>query len=465
MQPMFTRPETPFRPADQVLAVSELVRHARQLLEGAFPLGWVSGEVANLTRAASGHVYFTLRDSAAQVRCVMYRSRAQLIPFRLQEGQRVEVRALTTLYEARGEFQLQVEGLRQAGRGGLFEAFLMLKERLAAEGLFDETRKRALPARPRGLGIVTSTAGAALHDVRVALQRRAPHLPIVIYPSPVQGADAGARLATAVATASRRATADAIDLLLVCRGGGSLEDLWAFNDEGLVRAIAACRIPVISGIGHETDFTLADFVADLRAATPTAAAELASESLLAAEQTLADHGAQLHRLIGRHIDRNWERLDRGRLRLRHPRERLAHQRERLERLVARLQRASAVRRATLQARTTVLSQRLARAAPNPAGLRAERLRQQQQLGASLRRQLAGRRSALEALGAQLGQLNPQAVLARGYAIVRDNVGHVVRGGRDLTPGEQIDVETANAHITARIETLQAKGSNPEPMAD
>ncbi len=447
------------------MAVSEFVRHARRVLEGAFPLGWISGEVANLTRAASGHLYFTLRDSAAQVRCVMYRSRAQLLPFRLAEGQQVDVRALTTLYEPRGEFQLQVEGIRQAGRGGLFEAFLLLKERLAAEGLFDEARKRPLPPLPRGIGIVTSTAGAALHDVLVALGRRAPHLPVVIYPSPVQGTDAGGRLATAVAEAGARAATDGIDLLLVCRGGGSLEDLWAFNDEQLVRVIAASPIPVVCGIGHETDFTLADFAADLRAATPTAAAELASAGLVQAAQRLDRHREALRRLALRRVDGAFESLDRMRLRLRHPRERLARQRERLAALAPRLERTATLRVERLTARCDTLGHRLTHALPDIATEQQTLARLRQALSANLERRLATQRLQLDALRAQLGQLNPDAVLARGFAIVRDMQGRVVRDAAGLAPGDRIDVQTRDAHIAARVETLSAKGSKAEPLPD
>lgn len=459
------RPDAPFRPGDEAVAVSEFVRHARRVLEGAFRLGWISGEVANLTRATSGHLYFTLRDSAAQVRCVMYRSRAQLLPFRLAEGQRIDVRALTTLYEPRGEFQLQVEGIRQAGRGGLFEAFLRLKDRLAAEGLFDETRKRPLPSLPRGIGIVTSTAGAALHDVLVALGRRARHLPVVIYPSPVQGADAGERLAAAVAEAGARAAADGIDLLLVCRGGGSLEDLWAFNDEQLVRVIAASPIPVVSGIGHETDFTLADFAADLRAATPTAAAELASAGLVHAAQRLERHRESLRRIALRRVDSAFESLDRMRLRLRHPRERLARQRDRLAALAPRLERAAALRVERLSARCDALGQRLTHALPDLAAEQQTLARLRQTLSTNLERRLATQRLQLEALRAQLGQLNPDAVLARGFAIVRDTRGRVVRDATGLAPGDRIDVQTRDTHIAARVETLSVKGSNAEPLPD
>ncbi len=263
-----------------VIAVSALNRMAREALEAALPLLWVGGEISNLTRASSGHVYFTLKDASAQVRCAMWRNRAQLLAFRPENGMRVEARALVTLYEARGDYQLNVEALRPAGIGNLFEAFNRLKARLAAEGLFDPDQRRPLPRFPRAVGIVTSLQAAALRDVLVTLRRRAPHLPVVLYPAPVQGADAAARLVAAVRDAGRRAPQDGIDLLLLVRGGGSIEDLWSFNDEALARALRACPLPVVCGVGHETDFTIADFAADLRAPTPTGAAEIASAGWL-----------------------------------------------------------------------------------------------------------------------------------------------------------------------------------------
>ena len=282
-------------PGVAVLSVSDLNRLARETLEARFPLLWVAGEVSNLTRAPSGHLYFTLKDEAAQVRCTMWRNRAHLLPFQLAHGMRVEARALVTLYEARGDYQLNVETLRRAGQGNLAEAFQRLKEKLAAEGLFDPGRKRPLPAYPRGIGLVTSPQAAALHDVLVCLRRRAPHLPVVLYPAPVQGDSAAPRLMEALRQAGARAGQDGIDLLLLVRGGGSLEDLWAFNDEALARAIAACPLPVVAGVGHETDFTIADFVADLRAATPTAAAELATAGFHAAARALPGLPAGLQR--------------------------------------------------------------------------------------------------------------------------------------------------------------------------
>ena len=264
-----------------VIPVSLLNRMARERLESAFPLCWVAGEISNLTYAASGHVYFTLKDAQAQVRCVMYRNRAQLLGWRLANGQRIEARVLVTLYEARGDFQLNVENARQAGTGNLYEEFLRRKARLDAEGLFAPEHKRDLPAFPRRIGLITSPQAAALRDVLTTLRRRAPQVGVVLYPTPVQGAGAAREIVAALRMAGERKECD---LLILCRGGGSLEDLWEFNDEALARAIRACPLPVISGVGHETDFTLADFAADCRAPTPTAAAELAAP----ARDTLLD---------------------------------------------------------------------------------------------------------------------------------------------------------------------------------
>lgn len=433
------------------LPVSEFVRQARRALERAFPLMWISGEIANLTRAASGHFYFTLRDEVAQVRCVMYRSRAQLLPFRLMEGQRVEARALTTLYEARGEFQLQVENLRLGGQGSLFEAFVRLKARLEAAGLFDAARKRPLPAHPRGVGIVSSLQAAALRDVLAALARRAPHLPVVLYPSPVQGEDAGARLARAVATASARATDDGIDVLILCRGGGSLEDLWAFNDEALVRAIVASTIPVVSGVGHETDFTLSDFAADLRAATPTAAAEWVSAGSVRARETVAGLRAAVSRLAGQALERRLERLDRVRSRLIHPRDRLAAQGVQCQALVRRLALAASHRLARAQGRFTLARTRLNAARPDVAGPRAALVRAQAQVHAALGRSLAQRGQHLQTLRDTLQNLDPQAVLARGYSIVRTADGQILRSATDAPADTRLEIQPGSGHLVVRVE--------------
>src|SRR5919108_191822 len=269
----------------RILSVAELLRSVRDTLERRFPLAWVRGELSNLSRAPSGHCYFTLKDAGAQVDCVMFRSRAALLDWEPRDGMQVEVRALPTLYEPRGRFQLTVEGMRRAGLGPLYERFLRLKERLGAEGLFDERLKRELPSFPKAIGIVTSLAAAALRDVLTTLARRNPALEVVVYPVPVQGEGAAERIAAMLARANRRAECD---VLLLVRGGGSIEDLWQFNEEAVARAIRASRIPGVVGVGHETDFTIADFAADRRAPTPTAAAELVSPSRLQLAALLGD---------------------------------------------------------------------------------------------------------------------------------------------------------------------------------
>ncbi len=450
-------PANPFLPANgaatpaaQVVSVSELNRMARELLESALPLMWVGGEISNLVRAASGHVYFTLKDASAQVRCAMWRNRAQLLAFRPENGMRVEARALVTLYEARGDYQLSVEALRPAGIGSLFEAFNRLKAKLAAEGLFDEEGRRALPRYPRALGIVTSPQAAALRDVLVTLRRRAPHLPVVLYPAPVQGADAPVRLLEAVRSAGRRAAEDGVDVLLLVRGGGSIEDLWAFNDEALARALRACPLPVVCGVGHETDFTIADFAADLRAPTPTGAAELASAGWYAARAELAVLEPRLRRAVERRFGELAQRLDRAALRLVHPRERLRRERDTLARLGERLRHATARRLETADLRTTRAGLRLRAAAPRPQALAARVDMLGERLARAATRLLEARSQRLEALAAHLQHLAPQAVLARGYAIARDERGRVLRNAASVPEGSAVSVQLADGRLDTRV---------------
>ena len=450
-------PANPFLPANgaatpaaQVVSVSELNRMARELLESALPLMWVGGEISNLVRAASGHVYFTLKDASAQVRCAMWRNRAQLLAFRPENGMRVEARALVTLYEARGDYQLSVEALRPAGIGSLFEAFNRLKAKLAAEGLFDEEGRRALPRYPRALGIVTSPQAAALRDVLVTLRRRAPHLPVVLYPAPVQGADAPVRLLEAVRSAGRRAAEDGVDVLLLVRGGGSIEDLWAFNDEALARALRACPLPVVCGVGHETDFTIADFAADLRAPTPTGAAELASAGWYAARAELAVLEPRLRRAVERRFGELAQRLDRAALRLVHPRERLRRERDTLARLGERLRHATARRLEAADLRTTRAGLRLRAAAPRPQALAARVDMLGERLARAATRLLEARSQRLEALAAHLQHLAPQAVLARGYAIARDERGRVLRNAASVPEGSAVSVQLADGRLDTRV---------------
>lgn len=433
--------------APSILTVSELNRLARSAIEQRLPLLWVTGEVSNLTRAPSGHVYFSLKDNAAQVRCVMFRSRAQSLPWRLENGQQVEAQVLASLYEPRGEFQLNVETLRRAGLGKLYEAFVQLRDKLAGEGLFDSSGKRTLPRFPNCIGVVTSPQAAALHDILIALARRAPHVPVIVYPTLVQGDSAPAQIAAALAAAGER---DECDVLLVGRGGGSLEDLWAFNSEAVARAIRACPIPVVAGIGHETDLTIADMAADLRAATPTAAAELASAGWHAAAEEIAALGLALRQTMRQRLERRMQAVDLLAHRLIHPAERVARARQRLSLLATRL---AALAGGSLHRRSAILAAtqlRLSRLRPTTDAARGRLMHADQRLRQAARTRIAERRARLEALQAGLAALSPEATLARGYSIVRDSAGHVVRDATTLTRDDAISMRFAKGMAEAVV---------------
>ncbi|MDR2452134.1 MAG: exodeoxyribonuclease VII large subunit [Candidatus Accumulibacter sp.] len=438
-----------FSPPAPVWSVSQLNRLARERLESAFPLCWVAGEVSNLSTAASGHVYFSLKDDSAQARCVMFRNRAQLLGWRLSNGQRIEARVLVTLYEARGDFQLNVDSARQAGIGNLFDQFARLKEKLEREGLFANELKRPLPAFPRRLGVVTSLQAAALRDVLSTLGRRAPYLEVVIYPTLVQGEEAPAQIAAALKTASRRNECDA---LVLCRGGGSLEDLWAFNDEAVARAVRACRIPVVTGIGHETDFTIADFAADRRAAPPTAAAELVAPERDALCARLSGLRQALAGRWARRLEACGQRLDLLASRLLHPGQRLDQQRLRLDALWRRL--AAALRQAAAreQARLAQIGERLRRAHPDIQARRARLEKLGDRMRGAWIKDHNRRTAALSRLAAGLSHLDPRGVLARGYTIVRDAEGRIVRDAATLEPNQAVTVSfhagRADAVITS-----------------
>jgi exodeoxyribonuclease VII large subunit len=402
----------------------------RALLENQFEALWVSGELSNVKRAASGHWYFCLKDPNAQIECAMFRTRAQFLDFRPEDGVRVEVRARVTLYEPRGNYQLVVEEIRKAGLGALYEAFEKRKAKLEAEGLFESARKRPLPAFPRAIGIVTSPAAAALRDVLATLARRAPMLPVVLYPAQVQGEGAAAQVARAIALANARAECD---VLIVCRGGGSLEDLWAFNEEAVARAIFASRLPVVSGVGHETDFSIADFVADLRAATPTAAAAAASPDRAALVEQLAGVRRRLARDLRRKLENAGQRLDVAARRLLTPAQRVEHDRERLAQYARRLRRAM----------------------PDAAAGRREVERAARRLaGAATRAAVEGARR-ITSLRASLAHLDPTRVLGRGYSIVRGPDGHVVRSGAALARGDAIEVRFGEGGAKATVD--EARG--------
>lgn len=431
----------------EILTVAQLNQAVGQLLEQNVPLIWVRGEVSNFTQAASGHWYFTLKDSRAAVRAVMFRSRAGAVGFVPRPGDQVEVRARVSLYEARGDFQLQAEGMRRAGMGNLYEAFLRLKAQLAGEGLFDAERKRAPLRLPRAIGVVTSLHAAALRDVLSALARRAPQVPVIVYPAPVQGTDSAARLAAQVAAANARGE---VDTLLLVRGGGSIEDLWSFNDEQLARQVAASRIPVISGVGHETDFTITDFVADVRAPTPTAAAELACAPRTELLRVLDQAARALGRAQRRRLDQAVQRLDRISAQLVSPAQRLARQGERLAALRHRLASAGRAPQGRRAARLALLAQSLAHRAPDAARARERVLGLAERLARAQARLLESRVAKLAAAGGQLRAFDPQNTLARGYAIVRDPGGAIVRDAAQLAAGQRLALAFARGQAWADV---------------
>lgn len=434
-----------------VLTVSALNQTVARMLERNFPLTWVAGEISNFTRAASGHWYFTLKDDGAQVRAVMFRGRAQHAGFTPREGDRVEVRALVTLYAPRGDYQLNVEAIRRAGVGNLYEAFLRLKEKLTAEGLFDPQRKRPLTLFARTVGIVTSPQAAALRDILTTLRRRAPHVRVILYPTPVQGEGAAQKIAQAIATASTRAECD---VLLVCRGGGSIEDLWSFNEEVVARAISACTMPVIAGVGHETDFTIADFAADLRAPTPTAAAEMAAAPRADWLATLEAHSDDLTRAFKRQLADTAQTLDWLSRRLVSPSAYIAHERLKLHGLQTRL--AHATRTPLNRARFSLahLHTRLTAQLPDSSHQRARLDNLARRLGACMTTQSRQRKQALAAMASQLELLNPQRTLERGYAMVVDNKGRIVRTPKDLHPHETVTVRLAKGSADVGIASVQ-----------
>ncbi len=430
-----------------VLTVSELNYSAKILLEQTLPLLWVKGEISNLKRYQSGHWYFSLKDASAQVRCVIFRHKNQYLDWQPKDGLQVEVRARVTLYESRGDFQLNVETIRRAGLGELFEAYEQLKSRLEKAGLFAPERKKPLPIFPKQIGIITSPATAALHDILSTLQRRMPALPVIIYPTPVQGEGAAEKIAECIHTASKHADCD---VLILCRGGGSIEDLWAFNEEIVAQAIAACTIPIISGIGHETDFTIADFVADKRAPTPTGAAQLAcldSKELLHRLNTL---GNRMQRVIMHYMERHMQNIDLLAHRLLHPGERIHNQHTHVRQLHERLVNAWLRQTEKTHWHLCELNQCISAASPSISRL----VEQQHEWALRLHRAISHRIQTLEMnqqhQQAQLTHLNPQSVLARGYSITYTAQGTMINESNQINVGDDIQVKFAKGWCDANV---------------
>lgn len=436
-----------------MLTVSALNQSVSRMLERTFPLIWVKGEISNFTRAASGHWYFNLKDDGAQVRSVMFKGRAQYAGFMPREGDKVEVRALVTLYAPRGDYQLNVEAIRRAGVGDLYAAFLQLKEKLEREGLFDPATKRRLPVFPRRIGIVTSPQAAALRDMLTTLRRRAPHVEIVLYPTPVQGEGSAQKIATAIETASARGECD---VLLVGRGGGSIEDLWSFNEEVVARAIAGCAMPVVSCVGHETDFTIADFAADLRAPTPTAAAELAAiarEDWLA---TIESHADDLTRAVRRRITEQAQTVDWLSRRLISPVAYIRHERVKLLALQTRLSHATRAPLVKTRHHLQQLSTRLAHQLPDTTHARRDAVDLTRRLNTAFTARLQTQRQLLGSLNAKLELLNPQRTLERGYAIVTDKHGKALHSPAELSARSEVTIRLAQGSAEVGIASVQPR---------
>ena len=440
------------QPNREIYSISELNSEARALLEKRFPLVWVEGEISNLARPASGHIYFSLKDEAAQVRCAMFKMRNRLVNFQPKNGQQILARVRISLYEARGEFQLIVEHMEETGDGALRRQFEQLKNKLYEKGLFDEANKQALPVLPTQLGIITSPTGAAIRDILSVLKRRFPSIPVLIYPVPVQGADAPQAIVEAIQSAAQRQDCD---LLILARGGGSLEDLWAFNDETVALAINACTIPVVTGIGHEIDFTIADFVADSRAPTPSAAAELISPDRTELMETFYSWQKRLLRTWQAYQQQQNQILDWLRRQLKHPGQRLYEHAQRLDELEQRLEQAHEHSVRHLHSRLDTLQARLRGLSP---GQRLQRIQiSLDKLNHANQQAILNK---LELSNHQLGNVSraldtvsPLATLGRGYAIVQNQAGQVVRKANDVAVNDSIKARLGSGQLDCKIEAI------------
>ncbi|MBZ9559477.1 MULTISPECIES: exodeoxyribonuclease VII large subunit [unclassified Modicisalibacter] len=436
---------------DAALSVSELNRRARQMLERGFGECWVEGEISSLARPASGHVYFTLKDDRAQVKCALFRNRARFTPA-LNNGDQVRLRGKVSLFEPRGDYQLIVEAVQPAGQGALLAAFERLKRQLAGEGVF--ANQRPLPYPPRHLAVISSPTGAAIRDVLAVLAARWPALPVTLLPVAVQGREAAPAIIRAIAIANRLAESpgSGFDAILVTRGGGSLEDLWAFNDEHLARAIFHSRLPVMAAVGHEVDVTLADFAADVRAPTPSAAAEQLVPDQRDRRRRLSELRQRLANAQQGRLEAEAQRLDHLRARLRHPGERLAQQRQRLDQLEGRLHRALEQRLTGERRHLDHLRSRLAGLDPGRHLTQARRRLDalDERLHAAMPRQIEQRRANLAALVRELQAVSPLAVLGRGYAILENADGTVIKRAGDTRPGETLKARLGEGRLSVEV---------------
>lgn len=439
-----------------IYSVSRLNSEIRYLLEGSFPLLWLEGEISNLATPRSGHAYFSLKDAHAQVRCALFRGKRQLLRFQPEDGDQVLVRARISLYEARGEFQLIIEHMEPSGEGALQRAFEELKNKLSREGLFDTDRKQALPAYPKKIGVITSPTGAALRDILHVLKRRAPGLPIVVYPAAVQGEQAPSELTRALQFAEQRAECD---VLILARGGGSLEDLAAFNDEALARTVAKTTIPVISAVGHEVDFSITDFVADLRAPTPSAAAELATPDLSRFDETLEKQLLRLRRSLRHRMEVTNSQLHllRQKLQLLHPAGRLRQQQQQLDDLDSQLVKEINDQLKHRQQAINYLSIRLRNLAPKKKiqTLRTQCQQIQRQLQQTARIQLEQKQARVGALARELNAISPLQTLVRGYSITQlAEDGTIIRSAESVQPGQKIETQLHEGVIISTVDSTR-----------
>lgn len=433
----------------EVLSVSQLNSRARLLLEDVFAQVWVEGEISNLARPASGHVYFTLKDKNAQVRCALFRQNALRVRQALRDGLAVKVRGKVSLFEGRGDYQLILDSLEPAGDGALRLAFEALKEKLSAEGLFAADNKRALPAHPQRIGIVSSPTGAVIRDIISVFARRAPHVELTLVPTAVQGREATAQIVRALQLADR----GSFDALILARGGGSLEDLWCFNEEAVARAVAACQTPIISAVGHETDVSIADFVADVRAPTPSAAAELLAPSSADIRQRLEGLRQRLLLRMRERLQRERANLDGLTRRLRHPGERLQQQAQRVDDLEQRLLRAIDRRLCAGQERLARLDTRLGAQHPGRAlAMLRQRLEHlSARMPRAMQERLTSRRQQLQGLAQTLNAISPLATLSRGYSILIDEHGQAIRAASQTQPGQRLKARLGEGELQVRVE--------------
>ncbi|HLV77503.1 MAG TPA: exodeoxyribonuclease VII large subunit [Marinobacter sp.] len=438
----------------RALSVSELTHQARHLLETSFMQVWVEGEISGFSRPSSGHWYFSLKDGKSQVRCAMFRGANQRIRTLPREGDQIRIRGKVTLYESRGDFQIVVEHLEPAGLGPLQQAFEALKISLQAEGLFDPARKQPIPATPRHIGVITSPTGAAIHDILTVLARRCPAIPVTLYPTAVQGQAATADIVRAIERAQQHGVAD---VLIIGRGGGSLEDLWCFNEETVARAIAACTIPTVSAVGHEVDVTIADFVADLRAPTPSAAAEKVSPDQAQWSRRLTEQQLRLAHSARRLLQRLNQQLGHLSARLRDPRRELQDKSQRLDELETRLAKVMAGKLERQHTRADHLARRLILQSPGRTlqSARERVLQFNDRLEKAIHQQFTQQQKRVELQAQTLHVVSPLATLGRGYAIVRDDNDAIARDAGQLTPGQTIHARLGRGSLTAKVTEINS----------